>query len=1068
MPVTAPASARDFIELVKQCGVLSPERLNALPDPDDLPPEAGKAAAVLVQKGFLTRFQASQMLAGRHKGFRIGQYIIQDLLGRGGMGAVYLAQHVDLHRKVAIKVLTPGKGDDQRLAVERFLREARAVAALDHPNIVRIFDVARQNDVPYLVMEYVEGETLQQTLDRERRLPHGIAAEYIAQAAAGLQHAHEKGFIHRDIKPGNLIRDRSGVVKILDMGLARSADDTDKLTEQFDEGAVVGTADFISPEQAINSPNVDARADIYSLGATLYTLVVGKTPFDGNTTQKLMQHQLKEAPPLSEVNLAVPQELSDVVGKMLAKKPEDRYQTAAEVIAALAPWAADSARVLAGVSRTKLGGGDSQAALQERLSLNSHRMSKKLNRKKVDSDPDSSVDPSAAGKPTKALTSSETTRDRPQPVAEAADPSPRKRNLIIAGAGVAVLVAVVGGWLAFGRDKAPETAKGVTPPPEQVPQQPVTPPPQGTNPKPPQPKPPEPKPPEPRPPEGPKPAEQARFATDFAGMKSFVVRSGLTVDPNDANKKTYQLISQTGAGTLPTGWVARCYNKDSEMEVFADTVEGRPVLGIRGARGPGSAMLFTPRFDSPSGVVRLRIEYAASVRANGFMVRFKADDQRGAWDVQRLAVGGDAWRTEELLVDLKGASGGFFEFHNTDPSPAASVRFRSVSVVEPSPVSQDRIAFKLDAYDLPGFRNAKTGQKKTSGEDEPKIRGVYFGGWKPESESEWVCAPVAGAKAIGITNVSDVISAQIGIELESARGVGATFTPGQLVRMRVTYRTSGKGRGSIYFQNADDHKVPDRASLPNSNSEWRTVELVTQRKNNPLRCLVDTSEKGAGNTLFVRTVTVSAAGDPRSVAVAPQTPTPAPAPKTNPALDPATWAEGAILYSLDVAKIPAFRNQKEKGMRLGGDAEQLPAGIGCQCWKDGAIAEFRRTEIDGVPALGVTNLNDEKSGQYYLSFEGGLKLTLQPGKAYRVKIGYRTANDAAGSATVNVAPGYKGLATTKLGPGASDWKTANVSFIRPPAEDKVEVRMGIDNMTVGEGNTLWVRSVELVELVKPK
>ena len=249
------------------------------------------------------------MLAGRHKGFRIGPYVVRDLLGRGGMGAVYLGVHLELHRQVAIKVLSPAKGEDHKLALERFLREARAAAALDHPNIVRIFDVARHNDAPYLVMEYVEGETLQQTLDRDGRVSHGVAAEYIAQAAAGLQHAHEKGFVHRDIKPGNLIRDRSGVVKLLDMGLARSASDGDKLTEKLDEGAVVGTADFISPEQAINSPGVDCRADIYSLGATLYTLIVGRPPFDGNTTQKLMQHQLKSAPTLREADAALPPEI---------------------------------------------------------------------------------------------------------------------------------------------------------------------------------------------------------------------------------------------------------------------------------------------------------------------------------------------------------------------------------------------------------------------------------------------------------------------------------------------------------------------------------------------------------------------------------------------------------------------------------------------------------------------------------------------------------------------------------------------------------------------------------------
>src|SRR5262245_3281612 len=354
MAAIAPASCADLLGLLKRSGVLSAERLKALPSADELPPEPTKAATVLVVKGFITRFQAAQLLAGRHKGFRIGQYIIQDLLGRGGMGAVYLAEHLELHRKVAIKVLAPARGEDQKLATERFLREARAAAALDHPNIVRIFDVARHNDAPYLVMEYIEGETLQETLDRDGSIPYDMASEYAAQAAAGLQHAHERGFIHRDIKPGNLVRDRFGVVKILDMGLARSASENDKLTEKLDEGAVVGTADFIAPEQAINSPTVDGRVDVYSLGATLFTLIAGRPPFDGNTTQKLMQHQLKDAPTLREQNVPVPQELSDIVAKMLEKKAAARFQSPAEVIAALAPWTGNSARVLAGLSRTKL------------------------------------------------------------------------------------------------------------------------------------------------------------------------------------------------------------------------------------------------------------------------------------------------------------------------------------------------------------------------------------------------------------------------------------------------------------------------------------------------------------------------------------------------------------------------------------------------------------------------------------------------------------------------------------------------------------------------------------------
>src|SRR5262249_24081059 len=192
------------------------------------------------------------------------------------------------------------------------------------------------------------------------------ATDYIAQAAAGLQHAHERNFVHRDIKPGNLILDKSGTVKILDMGLARSADAQDRLTERLDNGAVVGTADFIAPEQALNQPNIDGRADIYSLGATFFALLVGKPPFEGNTTQKLLQHQLRSTPKVAWVDSALPKGLSAVVARMLAKKPADRYQIPAEVIAALSPWLGNSSRVLAALSQINLAqGADLHAALSD-------------------------------------------------------------------------------------------------------------------------------------------------------------------------------------------------------------------------------------------------------------------------------------------------------------------------------------------------------------------------------------------------------------------------------------------------------------------------------------------------------------------------------------------------------------------------------------------------------------------------------------------------------------------------------------------------------------------------------
>ncbi len=418
MPV-APKLPADLLELMQKSGVASRQTIAELiPDPSVLPGDVRKAAAALVQKGLLTRFQAEQMLQGRHKGFVLGPHVVLDLLGRGGMGAVYLAEHRDLNRKVALKIMVAPRDEDQRLANERFIREARAAAALDHPNIVRIFDVNRHNGTPYLAMEYVDGDTLQRVLERDGHFPLSAAADAIAQAASGLQHAHERGFVHRDIKPGNLIRDNAGVVKILDMGLARSfADPTQKLTENLDSGAVVGTADYIAPEQALNIPGIDIRADIYSLGATFFTLIAGRTPFQGNTTQKLLNHQLKLAPKLIEVDPTVPERLSNIVSKMMAKKPADRYQTPAEVIAELAPWLGNSARVVAGLSRTKLMiGSPSSASLQELASgQSSRRLGVAYHAGDLNPFDSSEVNPLIVAPETGAVASAETARSLTAP-----------------------------------------------------------------------------------------------------------------------------------------------------------------------------------------------------------------------------------------------------------------------------------------------------------------------------------------------------------------------------------------------------------------------------------------------------------------------------------------------------------------------------------------------------------------------------------------------------------------------------------------------------------------------------
>jgi serine/threonine protein kinase len=339
----APATADEFLDLIRRSGIAEDTRigvsLQRLTEGTGVPSEAKPLAEALVREGLLTFFQAEQLLQGKWKRFTIGKYKVLERLGAGGMGQVFLCEHKLMRRRVAVKVLPAAKAQDPS-SLERFYREARAVAALDHPNIVRAYDIDHDESLHFLVMEYVDGANLQ---DLVKRAGHPLdpvrACHYIFGAAVGLQHAHEMGLVHRDIKPGNILVDRAGVVKILDMGLARFFhDEEDQVTRKYDE-TILGTADYLSPEQALDSHGVDIRADIYSLGGTFYYLLTGKPPFpDGNVTQKLLWHQNREPTPVRGLRPEVPEEIAQVVARMMAKEPAQRYQTPAEVMAALAVW----------------------------------------------------------------------------------------------------------------------------------------------------------------------------------------------------------------------------------------------------------------------------------------------------------------------------------------------------------------------------------------------------------------------------------------------------------------------------------------------------------------------------------------------------------------------------------------------------------------------------------------------------------------------------------------------------------------------------------------------------------
>lgn len=271
------------------------------------------------------------------------RYELEQLVGKGGMGRVFKARHRMMDRVVALKVIHR-EWIRRQEAIDRFRREMKSAASLNHPNIVTAYDAEHADDLHFLVMEYVDGEDLAETVRQQGALPVATACDYIQQAAEGLQHAHERGMVHRDIKPHNLIVTKDNVVKILDFGLASLSPPTtsnDPITDGADgnltiAGAIMGTPDFISPEQARDAGTVDGRSDIYSLGMTLYYLLAGRVPFtEGSATDKLKQHAETKPARLSEIRDDVPQELQDVIDRMTAKDPAERFQSPEEVADAL-------------------------------------------------------------------------------------------------------------------------------------------------------------------------------------------------------------------------------------------------------------------------------------------------------------------------------------------------------------------------------------------------------------------------------------------------------------------------------------------------------------------------------------------------------------------------------------------------------------------------------------------------------------------------------------------------------------------------------------------------------------
>jgi len=332
-----------FLQSLRDSGLMTAQEIDSFLDSlpaEERPKTSEDLAKLLVKRQKLTKFQAQAIYQGKTRGLAIGNYLVLDKLGQGGMGYVYKAQHRRMKRVVALKVLPSGVSKDHD-AVQRFQREVVAAAQLSHPNIVTAHDADEANGVHFLVMEYVDGKDLGALVREKGPLSVAKTVDYIIQAAKGLEYAHKRNVIHRDIKPGNLLLDAGGTVKILDMGLAKfeqklGAYDSTAAAALTQTGQVMGTIDYMPPEQAMDSHRADERSDQYSLGCTLFYLLTGRAPYVGDSlVKKILAHREEPIPSLCAIRPDVPKELDGVFQKMVAKQAKDRFGSMGEVIAAL-------------------------------------------------------------------------------------------------------------------------------------------------------------------------------------------------------------------------------------------------------------------------------------------------------------------------------------------------------------------------------------------------------------------------------------------------------------------------------------------------------------------------------------------------------------------------------------------------------------------------------------------------------------------------------------------------------------------------------------------------------------
>lgn len=351
-PLPQAAELERYLQALRRSRLLARNQLDVILSeaPRNVRASAKDLGEWMVSKEYLTHFQVVKLLQGTWQGLVLGPYQILSPLGRGGMGTVYLARDTRIESErnggpalVALKVLPAKKAREEERTLARFRREMDLARLVDHPHVTKTFDVGTVDGVHFIAMEYIRGISLRKQIADSGPLSIARAARYFSEVCDGLAHAHEKGLIHRDLKPSNMMVTPNGHAKILDMGLAMVEDEELPADKKIvgGQGYVVGTMDYIAPEQVDDPTGVDARADLYSLGCSLYMALVGHPPFPGGTSiEKMKRHRQATAEPLTDLNPTIPAEFARIIERLMEKDPDDRFSSAKHVRKALLKWTA--------------------------------------------------------------------------------------------------------------------------------------------------------------------------------------------------------------------------------------------------------------------------------------------------------------------------------------------------------------------------------------------------------------------------------------------------------------------------------------------------------------------------------------------------------------------------------------------------------------------------------------------------------------------------------------------------------------------------------------------------------